>query len=110
MGTRWHRSLAALVVAVALSVVALALPRAFAQAQSRQKPAAYAGPRTSDGKPNLNGIWQVLSSAHWDLEAHSAEEGVPAGQSVVEGGNIPYQPAALAKRKENYQKRATADP
>jgi hypothetical protein len=36
--------------------------------------------------------------------------GVPAGQSVVEGGTIPYQPAALAKRKENFANRMTADP
>jgi hypothetical protein len=29
---------------------------------------------------------------------------------VVEGGTIPYKPEALAKRKENHEKRATADP
>jgi hypothetical protein len=71
---------------------------------------AYTGPRTSDGKPDLNGVWQVFNSAHWDLEAHSAEQGVPAGQGVVEGGSIPYKPEALAKRKQNYAARATADP
>jgi hypothetical protein len=66
--------------------------------------------RTPDGKPDLNGIWQVLNSAHWDIEAHSPEEGVPGGQGVVEGGPLPYQPWALAKRKENQASRATADP
>ena len=65
----------------------------------------YNGPRTPDRKPDLNGIWQVLGTAHWNLEAHSAIEGVPAGLSVVEGGAIPYQPAALAKRNENFQNR-----
>src|SRR5689334_17780602 len=60
--------------------------------------AAYTGPRTPDRKPDLNGIWQVFSTAHWNLEAHSAIEGVPAGLSVVEGGTIPYQQWALAKR------------
>jgi hypothetical protein len=70
----------------------------------------YQGPRTSDGKPDLNGIWQVLNSAHWNLEPHSPEEGVPGGQGVVEGGSIPYQPWALEKRKENAARRATADP
>ena len=78
-----------------------------------QKPAAasgYNGPRTPDGKPDLNGIWQIFSTAHWNVEAHSATEGVPAGFSVVEGGTIPYQPAALAKRNENFQNRMTADP
>lgn len=73
-------------------------------------PVSYTGPRTLDGKPNLNGIWQVLNSAHWNLEPHSAEDGVPGGQGVVEGGTIPYKPEALAKRNENFAKRATADP
>src|SRR5258705_10977956 len=72
--------------------------------------AAYRGPRTPDGKPNLNGIWQVLSTANWDLLAHSAQDGVPAGQGVVEGDEIPYQPSALAKKKENFAKRRTEDP
>jgi hypothetical protein len=72
--------------------------------------AAYNGPRTPDRKPDLNGIWQVLGTAHWNVEAHSASEGVPAGFSVVEGGAIPYQPAALAKRDENFKNRLTADP
>jgi hypothetical protein len=70
----------------------------------------YNGPRTPDKKPDLNGIWQVLGTAHWNLEAHSALEGVPAGFSVVEGGTIPYQPWALAKRNENFQNRLTEDP
>jgi len=72
--------------------------------------AAYRGPRTPDGKPNLNGIWQVLSTANWDLLPHSAQDGVPAGQGVVEGDEIPYQPSALAKKKENFAKRRTEDP
>jgi len=79
-----------------------------------QPPAAagrkYTGPRTPDGKPNLNGIWQTMSTAHWDLEAHSAADGTPAGVSVVEGETIPYQPAALAKKKENMANRVKLDP
>ena len=35
---------------------------------------------------------------------------MPAGQGVVEGGAIPYQPWALAKRQENFANRATLDP
>ena len=76
--------------------------------------------RTADGKPNLNGIWQAMSTANWDLEAHAARPGLvvalgaiaaePGGISVVEGGAIPYLPAALAQRKENFQNRLTADP
>ena len=52
----------------------------------------------------------MLGTAHWNIEAHSALEGVPAGFSAVEGGAIPYQPAALAKRNENFQNRLMADP
>ena len=29
-------------------------------------------PRTAGGKPNLNGIWQALNTANYDLEAHVA--------------------------------------
>jgi hypothetical protein len=67
-------------------------------------------PRTADGKPNLQGIWQVQNRASYDLLDHSAKHGMPAGKGVVEGGVIPYQPAALAKRDENFAKRATEDP
>ncbi len=70
----------------------------------------YTPPRTPNGQPDLQGIWQVLNTAAWNLEDHHASLGVPAGQGVVEGGAIPYQPWALAKRKENFEKRATLDP
>ena len=59
--------------------------------------------------PNLNGIWQVLSTAAWDIQDHPARLGVPAGQGVVEGNDIPYQPWALAKKLENVSNRSTAD-
>jgi hypothetical protein len=72
--------------------------------------APYNPPRTRDGQPDLQGIWQVLNTAAWDLEDHNARLGVPAGRGVVEGGAIPYQPAALKKRQENFQNRATLDP
>jgi hypothetical protein len=35
---------------------------------------------------------------------------IPPGQGVVEGNEIPYQPWAAAKRKDNFQKRWTDDP
>jgi hypothetical protein len=76
-------------------------------------PAAAQGlapPRTADGKPNLQGIWQVLNTAAWDIQDHHARLGVPGGQGVVEGDEIPYQPWALAKRRENFETRQTADP
>jgi len=82
----------------------------FAQAAAGKKPAAGAVPRAHDGKPNLSGIWQVIGSANYDLQDHSAQKDVPAGQSVLEGGEIPYQPWALAKKKENFKNRASGDP
>ena len=54
--------------------------------------ASYDGPRTPEGQPDLNGIWQTLNAASWDIRAHNAQDGVPAGLGVVEGGEIPYQP------------------
>ena len=84
-------------------------------AQAQQAP--YRAPRfPGTESPDLNGIWQVLNSANWNLEAHAAAPSPfpailgayaaePAGQSVVEGGKIPYQPWAEAKRKENFANR-----
>src|SRR5262245_9492324 len=74
--------------------------------------------RMGDGKPNLNGIWQTMSTANWDLEAHSALAGppqlgallsMPASKGVVEGGTIPYKAEALAKKKANLSKRWSED-
>ena len=89
---------AAIVVAASLGVL------------SAQTPSTYAPPHTKDGHPDLQGIWQVLNTAAWDLEDHGASLGVPAGRGVVEGGAIPYQPAALAKKQENARNRAALDP
>ncbi len=81
---------------------------------------AYKAPRTADGKADLNGIWQALNTANWDIQEHAARPGVvvalgaagavPAGLGVVEGDEIPYLPAAAAKKKENFENRLTADP
>src|SRR5512144_99835 len=60
--------------------------------------------RTPDGKPDLNGVWQALTTASWDILDHNAEEGVPGGQGIVEGNDIPYQSWAAARRKEHYEK------
>jgi hypothetical protein len=58
----------------------------------------------------LSGIWQVMNTAAWDIQDHNAQKGVPAGVGVVVGNEIPYKPEALAKKRENYANRATADP
>jgi hypothetical protein len=75
--------------------------------------------KTADGRPNLNGIWQALNNANWDIEAHEARPGppqfgalfaTPAGLGVVVDGPIPYQPWAAARKQENFAKRWTDDP
>ena len=102
--------------AAAFAAVGLALAAATGAAQTP----AYRAPRTQDGRPDLNGIWQALNTANWNIEAHSAGPSpvrdvgaigaIPAGLGVVEGGTIPYRPEAVAKRREHYQNRLALDP
>jgi len=78
----------------------------------------YTPPRNAFGQPDLQGVWQVMNTAAWDIQDHPAQLfpglparfAVPAGQGVVEGNEIPYQQWALARKKENFEKRETADP
>src|SRR5213593_4488183 len=95
---------------------------------------AYRAPRTPDGKPDLNGIWQALNEANYDIELHMARPAmalrpgpygpvpaaqvlalgavgaVPPGPGVVEGGELPYRPEALARRNENRDNWLNLDP
>jgi len=96
-------------LAVAAAVLSLAQAPAFAQTSAAAKITAAAPSRLPDGKPDLNGIWQALSTASWDIQDHGGQLGVPPGLGVVEGNEIPYQPWALAKKKENFANRKTAD-
>jgi len=80
---------------------------------------AYKAPRLA-GRPNLNGIWQAMNTANWDILSHASAKGPlwqngaagaqPPGIGIVEGDELPYLPAALAKRKENYANRLALDP
>jgi len=96
--------------------------------------AAYRAPRTPDGKPDLNGIWQALNEANFDIQAHMARPAmalragpygpvpaapvlalgavgaVPPGIGVVEGDEIPYKPEAAAKKKDNQEHWLERDP
>lgn len=87
-------------------IVSLALTfSAFGQAT--QSPTI---PRLSDGKPDLNGIWQAVGGADVNLQDHIADKYAPAAQSVVTEHTIPYLAAAWKKRQDNYEKRNSDDP
>jgi hypothetical protein len=93
------------------TITAVALASALMAAPPKRAPGPQeALPRTADGKPDLQGIWQASSTAAGDLEDHAAGLNFLAGRSVVTGGVIPYQPWAAAKKAENFRKRQTEDP
>ena len=95
---------------------------------------AYRAPRASDGHADLNGVWQALNEANYDIEAHNARPAlalragpygpvpaapvlalgaagsVPPGLGVVEGGELPYRPDALAQKRKNQENWLTSDP
>ena len=120
------------ITAVAVAAVGAVLAVAFMPVAG-QAP-VYRAPRTASGKPDLNGVWQALNEANYDIQAHTARPAmalrsgpygpvpaapvlalgaagsVPPGLGVVEGDEIPYQPDALAKKKENQENWLTADP
>src|SRR5262249_37773790 len=94
-------------IALAAGLLAWGVPAA---AQNQ----VYKAPRLpGTANPNLNGLWQALNEANWDIQVHGAQPGPPqfgamfaqpAGPGIVEGNDIPYQPWALAKKKENFEK------
>ncbi|MDX1578663.1 MAG: hypothetical protein R3266_09260 [Gemmatimonadota bacterium] len=109
-----------------VALVALAPVAACAQADDL--------PRTASGRPDMNGLWQALGNAYWDIEPHLARPAlamqpgpvvpvpadevlalgavgsVPWGYGVVESGAIPYLPEARAKRDENRERYLERDP
>ena len=64
MRKRFTRSMIAVIAVIAgLSLVGI---------QTAGQGPTYRAPRSADGKPNFNGIWQALNEASWDIEAHAA--------------------------------------
>ena len=76
-------------------------------------------PRAADGKPKLDGIWQAIASANWDVRAHAARPGAldelgalgaePPGLGVIAEGDIPYQAWAREQQAQNYADRIELD-
>ena len=92
-------------------------------------------PRLPDGRPDFNGIWQVMNEANWDLEPHVARHSVmmregpinpvPAAETleagavlsvpgsmgvIVGGGKIPYNEQARLVKESNAANWITRDP
>ena len=105
----------ALVIVVLVGVVWLSDGPAVGQVQ------VYRAPRLpGTSHPDLTGVWQAFVTANWNLEDHGADAGPfptqlgmwgaqPPGQSIVQGGAIPYQPEAMSKRQENFARRLEVD-
>jgi len=104
MGSRMSRNLFSLILFLTTAL----LTTLSGQAQQLEMDT------TLDGRPNLNGVRKAINTAHWNLEAHSAEgldrrfwqmgaiAAIPAGSSVLkDGGTIPYLPQALEQRNAN---------
>ncbi|MDG2175075.1 MAG: hypothetical protein P8M72_02905 [Gammaproteobacteria bacterium] len=97
-------------------------PSQISEIQNQAEPDPQTAIPTLDDRPNLNGVWKALNTAHWNLEAHSAQAlddfwqmgaiaAIPAGKSVLkDGGSIPYLPDALAQRDTNRDNWPQEDP
>jgi hypothetical protein len=95
-------------LAAALVATSCAPSGSTSQGPSAQGPSTL--PRTANGRPNLQGIWEARNAAAADLLDHSARHEMRPGRSVVDGNELPYQPWAAVKKIENTANRATADP
>ena len=106
--------------ALAGVVVAVAALAACAGPEPADEAGGYAAPRlVGTENPDLNGIWQAVGTAHWDVEDHVAQPApilemgaigaVPAGRGVVDGA-IPYQPWAAGQKQQNFEERMVVDP
>jgi hypothetical protein len=123
-----------LLLAVTLAAVAAVGFYVGTPLSGQQQAAAYRAPRLPDGHPDLNGIWQALNTANYDIQTHVARPAmalragpygpvpaasvlamgavgaVPPGMGIVENDEIPYKPEALAQKKKNQDSWATSDP
>jgi len=132
MRSRLREAVVAIVTAVVVGGLALMMTHT---ARRTEKPQGPQVPRRTDGKPDFTGIWQANNNAHWDLLTHAArpivaQHGVykdvpvlaapvvalgaigwvPPDVGVVGGDEIPYQPWAAQRKKENVDNWLDRDP
>ena len=103
------------------SMVSLTVISLLGCTQEQTSELSVAASVVSSDPPDLSGIWQTMNTASWNLEGHTASKmpvtnilgalgGIPAGMSVVEGGEIPYLPDSLEKRDQNRSDWTNLDP
>ena len=126
---RWSSVLQLSIVAGVAAATFALVSNPAVEGQAR----AGAVPRLN-GKPDLNGLWQAVNTANWDIQAHMAKPAlamrpgpivpvpakevialgavgaVPGGLGVVEGDEIPYTLEGLKKKQENQANWLTRDP
>ena len=107
-------------VITAFAAFCLTAAPTFAQAPADGFFPPYTAARTSDGQPDLSGIWQSFTTANWDILSHSVQAGPyaelvgvwgagRAGYGIVEGDELPYQEWAREKQQENYDNRVVVN-
>jgi hypothetical protein len=130
-------------IAAALAIAGVVVAGSVTAAQAapaKAKPAAshaasYRAARGPDKiHPDLNGVWQVMNTAGWNIEPHAASAAlqmrpgpygpvpakevlalgavgaVPAGLGVVQGGEIPYTAEGRKTRDDNKANWISRDP
>jgi hypothetical protein len=129
MRKKFSSVMIAVAAAAVVATFALNVIPAIGQAQAYKAPRA---PGTQN--PDMNGIWQAMTTAHYDIEPHVAKAAmalrpgpygplpaapvlalgavgaVPGGLGIVDGGQIPYKPEALKKKLANQEKWLDLDP
>ena len=129
MRNRFTGAMVAATIAAAAVVISLSETPIAGQAAAGQGRAAGAGRGAAPARlarigkaPNVNGIYQAINTANWNLEDHPAQDlkqfwqlgaiaAIPAGMTVIEGGGtIPYKPEGLKQREANRKGWPKTDP
>jgi hypothetical protein len=98
-----HRFIASIGLAIALAIGPLLQPILFAQARGTAKPT---GPRTPDGRPDLQGNWSFATITPLERPTNLADKAVLTDQEAAE---FEQQVAARAKQDEGRQRGTAAD-